>query len=98
MGKLKELPLDWVQLNNLLSQKEKDAYEFLLKKGVYCTRCDSICRGGIDVVSVSLNWLNDIEVKGRCKSCGHKVTRIMEFGENQEFFIKAMEFRSSVGN
>lgn len=98
MSKLKEMSLDWVQLNNLLNQEEKDAYDFLLNNGVFCTRCSSICREGVDVISVSLNWLNDIVVKGRCKFCGHKVVRIMEFGENQEFFIKAMEFRSSVGN
>jgi hypothetical protein len=69
-----------------------------LKKGVFCARCNSICMEGVDVVSVSLNWLNDIVIKDHCKDCGQKVARIMEFGEHQEFFIKAMEFRSSVGN
>ena len=98
MGKLKELSLNSVQLSNLLSEEEKDTYEFLLQQGVYCTSCRSICKEGVEVTSVTLNWLNDVVVNGRCKVCEQKISCVMEFGENQNFFIKAMEFRSSVGN
>jgi hypothetical protein len=98
MGKLKEMSLDLVQLNCLFNREEKDAYDFLLKNGVFCTRCNTICTEGVNVASVSLNWMNDIVVEGNCNVCGQSVTRIIEFGENQEFFIKAMEFRSSIIN
>jgi DNA polymerase II large subunit len=35
-------------------------------------------------------------VKGTCKECQGKVTRIIEFGEDQDFFNKANNFRKSI--
>ena len=98
MKKLKELKLNLFQLNALLSEQEKEGFEFLLNEGVYCNRCNDVCRDGVINYSVKLNWLNDIVVDGECAKCGHKVCRVMEFGEDKTFFAKAVEFRESIQN
>lgn len=92
----KEIKLNDFQLNVLLSDEEKNGYRYLLENGVYCNGCQTICKEGIEIKSVKLDRLNDIVVEGTCNDCGHRVARVMEFGENPEFFEKAMNFRKSV--
>jgi hypothetical protein len=37
-------------------------------------------------------------IRGNCKVCNGKVTRIMEFGEDNDFYRKANDFRKSIDN
>jgi heterodisulfide reductase subunit C len=98
MKKLKEIKLSRIQLDVLLNRQEKDDFGYLLKHGVYCTRCNEICTNGVLNYTVWLNWLNDIVLEGECAVCGQKVTRVIEFGENKSFFDKAMDYRESLQN
>lgn len=98
MKRLKEIKLNDFQLNVLLSDEEKSGYQYLLDNGVYCTQCKGVCKKGIKKTAVKLSSLNDIVVEGNCNVCGHKVARVMEFGENRAFFEKAMNFRKSLQN
>jgi len=98
MKRLKEIKLNEFQLNALLSDEEKNGYRYLLANGVYCSGCQGICKKGVEIKSVKLDWLNDIVVEGNCKVCGHRVARVMEFGEDPEFFENAMNFRKSLQN
>ncbi|TAJ13575.1 hypothetical protein DMA11_08425 [Marinilabiliaceae bacterium JC017] len=90
-----EIKLNTFQINILLSPQEKDDFQFLLEKGVYCSTCKDICSEVTDY-TVKLTKLNDLLVKGKCATCGNKVARVMEFGEDQAFFKKANKFRESV--
>jgi len=98
MKKLKEITLNDFQLNVLLNEEEKNDYNYLLNKGVYCTGCGDVCKEGVVKTAVTLNSLNDIVVRGNCVICGHEVARVIEFGENKSFFEKAMKFRKSIQN
>ena len=98
MKKLKEIKLSRFQLNVLLNKEEKEGFGYLLKHGVYCTRCNAICTKGVVNYTIRLNWLNDIVVEGECAVCGQKVTRVMEFGESKTFFDKAMDYREALQN
>ena len=48
------------------------------------------------VKEIYLTNLNDIMVRGTCNICNGKVTRIMEFGDDKEFYKKANEFRKAI--
>ena len=98
MKKLNEIKLNTFQLNVLLNEQEKEGFEMLLNEGVYCTRCNDVCKDGVVHYSIKLNALNDVVVDGECATCGHKVCRVMEFGEDRAFFEKALEFRKSIQN
>ena len=93
MERQKDIIISESQLDLLLNDSEKEGYNFLLKKGVHCTTCKEICSQGVEVLEIHLNPLNDIMIHGTCKACGGKVTRIMEFGEDRQFFKKANNFR-----
>ncbi|NQU52710.1 MAG: hypothetical protein HQ522_09250 [Bacteroidetes bacterium] len=98
MKKLKEINLNTFQLNVLLNEQEKEAFEMLLNEGVYCMQCNDVCKDGVVDYSIKLNSLNDVVVDGDCGTCGNKVGRVMEFGEDPTFFAKAVEFRKSIQN
>lgn len=98
MKKLIEIKISRLQLDILLNKEEKEGFGYLLKHGVYCTRCNTICTKGVVNYTVQLNWLNDIVVEGECAVCGQKVTRTMEFGESKSFFDKAMDYREALQN
>jgi hypothetical protein len=55
-----------------------------------------VAKEGITINEIFLTDLNDILVKGTCNSCNGKVARMMEFGEDKEFYNKAMDFRKFV--
>ncbi len=95
MINLSDIEINQFQLSLLLSQYEKNAYKYLLKNGVFCSYCNSSCSQGITNYKVYLDRFNDIKVIGHCCSCGNVVTRIMEFGENESFFRKAVQFRNT---
>jgi hypothetical protein len=96
MKKLTVIKINRFQLNILLNPDQKEVYEYLLNQGVYCNSCGENCSKGVQVEEMYLNALNDIMIHGKCKSCNGKVTKIMEFGENKDFFDKAIDFRNSI--
>lgn len=96
MNKQTEIKINRFQLNVLLNNEQKEGFDYLLNQGVFCSTCGGTCEKGIEIKEIYLNSLNDIMVKGSCKVCNGKVTRIMEFGEDKVFFDKANDFRRSI--
>ncbi len=96
MNKLPELKINRFQLNVLLNIDQKEGLNYILNRGVYCSTCLGSNNKGMLVIDAFLTSLNDIMVKGTCKECQGKVTRIIEFGEDQDFFNKANNFRKSI--
>lgn len=91
-----EIQINRFQLAILLDDERMDSYRYLLEVGVYCTNCADIANEGIIVEEIFLTGLNDIMVRGKCKVCKGNVARIMEFGEDEEFFKKANLFRKAI--
>lgn len=98
MKHLDKIKLNDFQLEGLLSGEEKRSYAFIMETNVFCTNCEETCPEGVVVESVWLNHLNDIHTEGRCRFCGNRVARIIEFGEHESFYDKAIEFRKSLSN
>jgi hypothetical protein len=97
MDKLKEIKLNRFQLNILLDEEEKAAYDYIIQGGTYCVHCKEMCEKGVDVRDNILNEMNDILIKGICKKCNGRVSRFIEYGEFEEFRVKALKFRKSIG-
>lgn len=93
---MKVIEINQFQLNALFNDKEKKDFKFLLNEGVFCSTCRSLCKGGIKFSKIILNSMNDVVVKGTCNTCGGKVVRVMEFGEDPEFYKKADVYRKSI--
>ncbi|MCF8303109.1 MAG: hypothetical protein K9I94_07525 [Bacteroidales bacterium] len=51
-----------------------------------------------NIDEIFLNNLNDIHVKGTCKFCNGYVARTLEFGEDKDFYDKAVDFRFTLNN
>jgi hypothetical protein len=96
MNKIPDLKINRFQLNVLLTKDQKEGLNYILNHGVYCVTCRGSYNKGMEVIDTFLTSLNDIMVKGTCKVCQGKVTRIIEFGEDQDFFNKANNFRKSI--
>jgi len=95
MINLSDIEINKFELNELLSQYEKQAFKYLLKNGIYCNLCKDFCKVHLSQIKIYLDRFNDIKVVGQCTECNHEVTRIMEFGENESFFRKAVQFRNT---
>jgi hypothetical protein len=93
MQNLKEQRISSFQLKVLLNEQEKESFELLLHEGVYCTHCNAICKDGVDHYSTRLDVSNNLVINGECATCGNRVCKVMEFGEEPVFFAKALEFR-----
>ena len=98
INKPHEIQINQFQLAILLNDEQKQSYTFLLENGVICNQCGGISPKGIVVEEIYLTNLNDIMVRGKCKVCNEKVTRIMEFGEDKAFYENANFFRRAIGN
>ena len=93
-----EIPINQFQLAILINDKQKHIYKFMLDEGVYCTSCGDMASKGIVVQEIYLTNLNDILVRGTCNVCNGKVARVIEFGEDKEFYEKATNFRKTIAN
>jgi len=98
MSRPPEIPINQFQLAILLNDEQKVGYKFMLDMGVFCDHCGGRAENGIVVEEIFLTNLNDIMVRGTCKVCNGKVARIMEFGEDNTFYEKAMKFRKDISN
>ncbi len=91
-----DIEINKVQLNALLNHHEKKGLKYLLENGVFCNTCNDVCQYGVSNYLIYLDRFNDIKVKGECTQCGSEVNRIIEFGENESFFRKAVQFRNTL--
>ena len=98
MKRSPEIQINNFQLAILLDDKQKEDYDFILNRGVFCGKCHGICMQGIEVTTIILNSLNDILVHGICNVCKSHVARTIEFGEDSTFYKKANGFRKSISN
>ena len=98
MKRLTDIKINRFQLNVLLDDQQKEGFNFLVKQNIYCVTCSGFCKKGVIIEEIFLNSLNDIMIKGKCKVCNGQVARIMEFGEDKDFFNKANDFRKSIEN
>ena len=89
-----DIEINKFQLNALLNHQERKGFKYLLENDVYCNTCNDICKYGVSNYKLYLDRFNDIKVIGECTLCGTQVTRVMEFGENESFFRKAVQFRN----
>lgn len=85
------------QLSAILDEEQKEDFNYLLEFGVNCNGCGGNCSQGIEITEMFLDSRNDIMIRGNCKACNGKVARVMEFGEDKEFYKKANSFRKSIG-
>ena len=97
MKNLREKEINRFQLYTLLNDKQKEGFEYIVNHNVYCANCGGAREHGIDIVGIVLDKLNDVRIKGTCKNCKGEVTRIIEYGENEEFYQIAMGFRKTSG-
>ena len=97
MNRPKEIQINQFQLARLLSEEQMGIYKSMLVDNVFCTHCEGTCKNGITITELFLTSLNDIKVNGTCNTCDGKVSRILEFGENKSFYVKATDFRNSDG-
>ena len=91
-----DIQINFSQLNHLLSQHEKNAFKYLLENGIFCTTCNDYCKYGISNYKIYLDRYNDLKVVGECTFCGQEVSQVMEFGENESFFRKAVQFKNTM--
>lgn len=96
MKRLPEITINPFQLTVLLGEVEKHFYSVVIESYVFCAQCRAVAKEGIDVEEICLTALNDIRVRGRCRTCNSEVVRIFEFGECKEFYEKACRFRESM--
>ncbi len=91
-----EIQINQFQLAVLLGEELLNNYKQALTDYVYCNTCNGHAKKGIEVKEIFLTDLNDILVRGTCKTCNGRVARMLEFGENKEFYAKAMKFRKAI--
>lgn len=71
-------------------------WNFFYKKilsNCYCGKCKGPYDATIINYEIFLNDLNDVILKGKCKTCGSKIARYMETGEVFEYTERLEEVR-----
>jgi hypothetical protein len=94
---LEEIKLNQFQLNVLLSEEDKEEYEYIIEEEIFCMKCDENCSQGVEIKEHFLNTMNDLLLKGTCKKCGTAFSHFIDFGEDPDFFKRAVAFRKSIG-
>jgi hypothetical protein len=90
-----ELIINQEQLNSLLSEEQRENFDYILKHNVFCGKCGGIAKLGIKVNQIILDSINDLRVEGICKKCNSNVARILEFGDNKDFIQKALNLKKN---
>ncbi|TLX72560.1 hypothetical protein E9993_17135 [Labilibacter sediminis] len=96
MINLEDIEINKFQLNGLLNHHEKQGFKYLLENGVFCATCNDYCKYSVSNYKLYLDRFNDIKVSGNCSLCNGKVEKVMEFGDNESFFRKAVQFRNKM--
>lgn len=93
---MNDIEINNFQLNGLLNYHEKQGFKYLLENGIFCSTCNDFCEYGVSNYKLILDRFNDINVIGECTLCGTKVSKVIEFGDNESFFRKAVQFRHTI--
>ena len=96
MTRLNDIIINDFQLNILLNEEKKKIYKDIVNQNVYCSTCSGLCEKGIEITDIHLDPLNDIRIQGICRVCRGKVSRIMEFGEDEAFYQSANKLRKAI--
>ncbi|KGE84859.1 hypothetical protein [Phaeodactylibacter xiamenensis] len=70
-------------------EDEFDQIIDLVKHNSFCSNCNEKTKIEMIEYDLSLNELNDVVFRGKCKSCGKNIGRYVEIGENKTFRNKA---------
>ena len=65
----------------------------IVTHSIYCTNCQNGYKGTMQIKKIWLNHLGDVVLDGSCDTCGHRVQRYMETGEDPESYEQAMAIR-----
>ena len=95
--KLDEIKLNPFQLNVLLNEEDKEEYKYIVEEEIFCMKCEDHCTEGVEIKEHFLNSMNDLLLKGNCKKCGTPFNHFIDFGEDPDFFKRAVAFRKSIG-
>ncbi|MFP4543509.1 MAG: hypothetical protein ACLFQU_04675 [Candidatus Kapaibacterium sp.] len=93
MKRLPEYKLTRLQLYSMMNAEQKSFVDYILENNIICAHCKEPGSMGMNADEYLLTDMNDLLVKGTCKKCNGEVGRLMEFGEDQEFYNKAMKLR-----
>lgn len=79
-----------------------DEFETIMdiaKHNSYCSKCYKAKRA-IEMVdyTISLNHLNDVVFRGKCKTCQKPIVRVIEIGERMEFLLRTEMIRANKDN
>lgn len=91
-----EIEINKFQLGVLLTGLDKKFYQIIIENNVFCSYCNSFAFKGIFVDKIYLTKVNDVKIFGRCKICKTEVVRFFEFGNEEEFRVKANKLRESI--
>ncbi|MDA3798513.1 MAG: hypothetical protein PF692_05470 [Kiritimatiellae bacterium] len=97
MKRPEEIKINRFQLKVLLNDNQKEGFDYIVNHNVYCGNCGGTFNQGVEINGMVLDSLNDVRIEGACKNCQGKVARVIEFGEDKEYYQKAMDFRKSIG-
>ena len=83
-----------IDLDDILIILGGDTEHFnTILNNVYCTKCGGSYDKTIINYTAYLNKLNDIVLKGECKTCSGKIGRYLETGDSKERFAAADHVR-----
>jgi len=95
-SRYKQIRINKFQFAILLNNEQKHIFKELTETNVYCTHCGGITEKGMVITDVYLTELQDILAHGTCGVCNSRVARYIEFGEDEAFYNKAINFRKSI--
>ena len=73
----------------LIVEDEFDQIIGLAKYNSFCSNCYGRTKIEMIEYDLSLNELNDVVFRGKCKSCGKNIVRYVGIGENTRFRNRA---------
>ena len=96
--KLREMLITLFDVKTLMGNKFQ-IFESITSNNIFCANCTKD-KGvvGMNIREIYLSNLNDVIARGTCKECGGKVARVMETGDDPDFYERAMIFRKAKKN
>lgn len=90
-----EIELVSLQLEELLNKEQKETFNYLLNKTVFCPSCSNICPDGVVDYKTVLTDDDELLMKGKCAKCGSGVTRLMLIEEDTGFNDRVKAIRNN---
>ena len=96
--RLPEIPISLHEVKTLMGNNFH-FFESITSNNIFCANCTIDKKiVGMNIREIYLSNLNDVMAKGICKECGGRVARVMETGEDPDFYKRAMAFRKAKKN